>query len=300
MERKILFFILLTSLSLAGCRSGAENNEKDRNGSKAAGEIAEAEKNDTGTGQARPEALPFASRGASRLGAVSDIAAPDGFTRIAPGGAFQKWLRKAPILSDGARAGKGGGKSGIEASATPRHASEAVIFLWAYYRFQTGNAGRLRFQADNGHWLSWNAFRRGNRYIPTDDGKRLVRIKGGRLEGRDYPEERAFRDFLRHACSYIGPKGLLDQFTPVAGNEAATGDFFAQPPSGWPGQPGQVSLVLDIARNAKGEKRFLIGAVDMGIGMKLETPGGSGGKWFTIEGFRKHAEKVGPGEWRRF
>jgi hypothetical protein len=133
-------------------------------------------------------------------------------------------------------------------STNLQQCADAVIRLRAEYLFQAGCADRISFDFTSGdpaRWSEWSAGRR-----PLVSGSRVSWV------ARRQPDAsyKSFRSYLTSVFTYAGSYSLQRELDPVADpSQLQPGDVFIQG-----GFPGHAVLVADVARNAQGERVFLL------------------------------------------
>lgn len=196
------------------------------------------------------------------------VAPPTGYTRLpVEAGSFAAWLRGLPVkpagtpvrLYDGrAKWNQSAHVAVIEIDTGPRdlqQCADAVMRLRAEYLFGAGRARQIAFNNTEGRRMAFA----GN---PSD--------------------YRGFRRYLDRVFAYAGSYSLEREMKAVPVAEMQIGDVFIQG-----GFPGHAVLVLDMAANTAGEKRFLLAqsfmpAQDIHVLTNPKSPDGS--PWYTLPG----------------
>jgi hypothetical protein len=189
------------------------------------------------------------------------IATPPGFTRVAaPDDSFAAWLRGLPLREAGARVRLFDGRDkphqdgvfavvDIDVGATDlQQCADAVIRLRAEYLWAAGCAERVAFDFTSGDAARWSLWRKGQR--PVVSGRKVS------WQPRSRPDASyaSFQRYLRSVFTYAGSASLARELEAVADPSGVRpGDVFIQG-----GFPGHAVLVVDVAQNAQGERRFLI------------------------------------------
>lgn len=191
------------------------------------------------------------------------VAPPPGFQRVAVrAGSFAWWLRRLPMMPEGTPIRDFRGRISEEQSHRAgvfrldvgqgdlQQCADVVMRLWSEYLWYRGLQRHVEFRLTSGHRNPWIWWARGDRL-------RLVR---GQMRGWSRKEEQAnasyssFRRYLRVVMMYSGTASLSRELPPISRTKIQAGDLLLQG-----GFPGHVILLLDEARNAKGERRFLLG-----------------------------------------
>jgi hypothetical protein len=189
------------------------------------------------------------------------IATPSGFTRVAaPDGSFAAWLRDLPLREPGTPARLFDGREktpqdgvfavvDIDVDATDlQQCADAVMRLRAEYLWAAGCAERIAFDFTSGDAARWSEWQKGQR--PVVSGNKV----SWETRGRPDASYASFRRYLRSVFTYAGSASLARELEAVADPaHVRPGDVFIQG-----GFPGHAVLVVDVAQNAQGERRFLI------------------------------------------
>ncbi len=206
------------------------------------------------------------------------IAPPPGFQRTpAEPGSFAHWLRGLPVKGAQTlvRLFDGRPKANLQAHVAVididtgnrdlQQCADAIMRLRAEYLLGAGRVRDIGFNDTKG---------------------KPQPFKG---EAKNYP---AFRKYMDQVFSVSGSYSLERELAPVALAEMRGGDIFIKG-----GFPGHAVLVVDMAQNASGEKRFLLlqsymPAQDMHLLKNPKSPDGS--PWYPVPA--EKAELVTP-EW---
>lgn len=211
------------------------------------------------TARAEPE-HPWSTQ-ASDGSLAQRIPPPQGYERIAAAeGTFASWLRRLPLrrvgtpvrLFDGREKRSQDGTLAVVdidvGSSDLQQCADAVIRLRAEYLRASGCADRIAFDFTSGDRARWSDWRAGQR--PVVSGNRVSWV-----QQRDPDSSYAsFRAYLNAVFTYAGSFSLARELTAVADpSTVSPGDVFIQG-----GFPGHAVLVVDVARNARGESVFLV------------------------------------------
>jgi hypothetical protein len=189
-----------------------------------------------------------------------NIPVPANFKRInAEAGSFSYWLRHTGLKKDKTVYLYNGQKKRnqqaqyavLDISIGKRdlqQCADAVMRLYAEWQYSKKQYAKIVFLATDGTAMDYAAWRQGYRYVLRQ--QRLRKVKStGVSDGRA-----AFDDYLQTVFSFAGTLSLPKQLKPVANiGDIRAGDVFVQG-----GSPGHAAIVMDIAINHAGEKRFLL------------------------------------------
>ena len=212
---------------------------------------------------------------------------PTGFTRVAvEPGSFAEWLRALPLRPPGApvllHSGQPKARQDVHAAVIdidtgPRdlqQCADAIMRLRAEYQFSQGRLSEIGFNATSGERMPFSRWASGER--PQLAGNRIQWTSRAAADS-SYPNFRRYLDFV---FSYAGTTSLEREMKRVPVAQLLAGDVFIKG-----GFPGHAVLVLDVAINAAGEKRFLLAqsfmpAQDMHV---LKNPAASDGSaWYSL------------------
>lgn len=188
---------------------------------------------------------------------VADIPAPAGFTRIAqPPEAFGAWLRKVPLKKDNTVYLFNGAKKPDQRTQFAvldisvgkkdlQQCADAVMRLYAEYHYALRQYSSIAFQATDGTLMDYNSWRSGSRFV-IQHRKLVKRRIAPPNEGRP-----VFDQYLETVFAYAGTLSLSRELKQAT--EIMPGDVFIQG-----GSPGHAVIVMDVAVNAAGQRRFLL------------------------------------------
>jgi hypothetical protein len=202
-------------------------------------------------------------------------------------GSYALWLRHLPLLGPGTSVRDYAGAvlpSSTAAAAAVvdldvgkrdlQQCMDTLIRLRGEYLWWQRQAHRASFRYAGGRYFGYADWARGIR--PVKKGPRIVFEKTARA----WSSRQSFEKYLVFMFAMTGTAhNVAEPQVPFARLEA--GHFFVQPPPG-PGALGHAVVILDVARNASGEVRALLGegytpAQDMHV---LRAPGG--GAWYRL------------------
>ncbi len=241
---------------------------------------------------------PWLEDGTGRESISQRIQPPSGYTRISrEEGSLASWLRGLPLRAPGTEVRlfdgrvkpyQDGAFAVVDIDVGPedlQQCADAVIRLRAEYLLQAGCADRIAFDFTSGHrarWVDWRAGRR-----PVVSGNNV----SWAMRGGPDSSYRSFRRYLNSVFIYAGSFSLTRELEVVQDSSAVLpGDVFIHG-----GFPGHAVLVADVARNAQGERVFLLAqsympAQDIHL---LRNPEGRDSPWYQA---RSEGELATP-EW---
>ncbi|WP_209144147.1 MULTISPECIES: DUF4846 domain-containing protein [Chitinophaga] len=185
------------------------------------------------------------------------IAAPQGFQRIPqPQGSFGEWLRNTSLKPNNTvYLFNGRPKNNQQAQYAVldipvgkrdlQQCADAVMRLYAEFRFSKGEYGHIVFHATDGTLMDYEGWRKGDRFVLS--GNRLVR----KCSAAACNTRACFEQYLETVFAYAGTLSLERELKPAT--EINPGDVFIQG-----GSPGHAVIVMDVAQNAGGQRVFLL------------------------------------------
>ena len=190
---------------------------------------------------------------------VERIPLPAGYRRIPePGTGFAAYLRTSPLKKDKTvylyngtvKANQQAQYAVLDISVGNRdlqQCADAVMRLRAEYLFAAKKYDAIRFHAGDGTWLSYTAWLDGTRY--KQQGQKLVAIRTrSSVNTHD-----ALLNFMDFVFAYCGTSTLPASLQSKSLEAMQPGDVFLKP-----GSPGHAVIVMDMAVNPAGEKRYLL------------------------------------------
>ena len=281
------YLVLTAVILLGGCRNSVEegksNNEtstedkanvktevveSERSKPKLEAEkteVAESEENSPVTLSPQPVPGEFRYSWLEQSSAtdaiVNRIAPPSGFVRkpVAPG-SFADWLRHLPLKPEGSPVYLFNGRlkgnqdahfAVINIDAGKRdlqQCADAVMRLKAEYHFGKKEFDKIHFNYTSGDRVSFSDWARGRK--PIIRGNKVLFSDAGDQKDYSYPN---FRKYLIQIFSYAGTASLSKELKKVRPADIAIGDVFIRG-----GFPGHAVIVVDMAENEQGEKRFML------------------------------------------
>jgi hypothetical protein len=169
-----------------------------------------------------------------------------------------------------------------------------IIRLWGLFRWTQPRRPEIRFGLEKGESATWRDWRDGLR--PRERQGRILFVQVGVPDGSQTNYLR-YLTFVAENAGFVSLKRDLDI---VLADDLAPGDIIAAEASG----KARTGFILDICRNARGDKRFLIGmggedGLDFYIPRPYEPVQGDGA-WFTLDGARYAVGMGQPTILRRF
>lgn len=212
---------------------------------------------------------------------------PPGFKRVShPAGTFQNYLQQLPLKPEGSRvqyyngAEKPPGRVYLAVvdmdigNRDLQQCADAIMRLRGEYLYHAKRYDDIRFDLTNGFDMTFEKWRQGYRIKVSGNTVSWVKSKG---PSSSYTQ---FRSYMNMVFAYAGTLSLAKELRPVPIQDIQIGDVFIQG-----GSPGHAVIVLDMAENDSGEKRFLLAqsympAQDIQI---LQNPRENpGDPWFAI------------------
>jgi hypothetical protein len=213
--------------------------------------------------------------------------APQGYIREAVSeGSFEEWLRFLPMLPQQSPVKLHNGslkyRQDVHAAVVDidvgkrdlQQCADAVMRLRAEYLFAMGRQETIRFNFTNGMACPYVKWREG--YRIRQEGNQVAWYMGGQYDG----SYTGFRRYLDLVFIYAGSASLQKELSRVHDfREVKGGDVLIQG-----GSPGHAVIVLDVARDAKGHKVFLLAqsympAQDIHV---LKNPESPGTAWYSL------------------
>lgn len=171
---------------------------------------------------------------------------------------YQAWLRSLPLKPDGAPVLYFDGRE----KAAPVHAAviamdigdrdlqqcaDAAIRLRAEYLYQSDKQDDIAFNFTSGFRADYRTWRSGKR----------IKVSGSTVSWIDSEKAsddyKTFRAYLDMVFAYAGTLSLSKELKSVPVETIQAGDVFIQG-----GSPGHCVIVMDVAGNQAGEKRFIL------------------------------------------
>ncbi len=192
---------------------------------------------------------------------VHQIPTPEGYTRVdLPKGSFGDWLRYVPLKSKGSKVYYFNGQEKYNQSVHHsvldidvgkrdlQQCADAVMRLKAEYHYGRKEMDKIHFNFTSGHKVAFSDWSKGRKPI----------IRGNKVlfsnpNGSNNTSYRNFQKYLISIFSYAGTASLSKELRRKNIQSIESGDVFIQG-----GFPGHAIIVMDMAKNATGQKIFLI------------------------------------------
>lgn len=244
---------------------------------------------------------PWERRAAGYSPLVSRLAPPTGFIRVtANRGSYAHWLRHLPLLPQGTPVRSYRGRvilpadhkalaAVVDLSLSKRdrqQCADTIMRLRGEYLYQRGKASQLRFRWAGGKRFGYAQWSKGLR--PKKQGRKWAFVQSAR-PGRGY---RNLRRYLEFIFSWTGTLHMAGE-PRVKAAKIQPGDFFIQG-----GSPGHVVLVMDMARDAGGRVKLMVGQGFMPAQDLHVLRAANGSPWFDWDPTKPVIST--PGWWRPF
>ena len=191
---------------------------------------------------------------------TGSIPAPANFKRLrAEPGSFASWLRQTKLTKDKTVYLFNGQKKNnqqaqyavLDMSIGKRdlqQCADAVMRLYSEWRYSTRQYDKIVFSATDGTAMDYASWRKGYRFVLRKN--KLQKVKTAGISD----SRAAFDDYLQTVFTFAGTLSLAKELVPVASRDVIrAGDVFIKG-----GSPGHAVIVMDVAINAAGTRRFLL------------------------------------------
>lgn len=227
------------------------------------------------------------------------FAPPPGFARVdVPDGSFGHWLRHLPLAAPGTPVRSFTGALHLPAdhrniaavttldigARDLQQCADAIMRLHAEWLWQQGRADEASYPSGGGP-IPWKRYVAGG--YPALSGNTFV----WKSRGPRKSDHATYRKYLDAVFSWANTVALEQKTRVVEREQLRPGDFFVLA-----GNPGHSVLVLDIAENAKGERRALLGQSFMPAQSFQVLRPNKTAVWFSLS----DEEGVKTPFWRRF
>lgn len=212
---------------------------------------------------------------------ASRFPAPKGFTVVKD--SFGLWLGQQKLLPDGSPVllynGEKKLRQGVHAAVLDisvgkrdlQQCADATMRLRAEYLLAQGKGDEIAFNFTSGDRCSWARWRQGWR--PSFAGNKVTWAKTASASStRDN-----FMAYMNMVFSYAGTASLAKELKAVPAKEMKPGDIFIQG-----GHPGHAVMVMAVAKNDKGEIRFLLAQSYMPAQQIHILKNPAGGVWYSL------------------
>lgn len=216
------------------------------------------------------------------------FAPPPGFERVAAAdGSFAAWLRGLPLRPAGTpvrsfrgdviRAGDDRRVAAVVdldvGTRDLQQCADSIMRLDAEWRFAAGRGADIRYAIGRGQDLAFARWASGDRPRIADDD----RVTWAHRAAAD-DSHAALRAYLDVVFAEAGTATLADTAHRVERADLRAGDFFVVG-----GHPGHAVLVLDVAVDAAGHRRALLGQGFMPA-QDFHVLAHDGDPWFSLDG----------------
>lgn len=215
------------------------------------------------------------------------IESPDGYQRTAcDDGSFCQWLRQIPLKPNGTPVRYFNGDIKTHASHYAvldldtgsrdlQQCADAVMRLKAEYHYARGDYNKIAFNYTSGDRVAFDDWRKGRK--PVVRGNKVSFTAASGTPNNSYGN---FRKYMTQIFSYAGTYSLAKEMDSVKIRDIQVGDVFIVG-----GMPGHAVMVMDVAVNDIGKKKFLLAqsympAQDMHI---LVNPDNADSPWYSSE-----------------
>lgn len=184
---------------------------------------------------------------------------PDGFERIDLEDPYAIYLRELPLFPIGHQVHYFDGNIkpsnhvycsvvDLPIGTRDRHqCADAVMNVRAHYLYKAERYEDIHFNFTNGFNAEYSEWRKGKR----------ISVQGNRVSYYETTKEsksyEAFLDYLQTVYAYAGTHSLEKELDQANIDDLKSGDVFIKG-----GFPGHAILVVDVAENSDGEKRFML------------------------------------------
>ena len=217
------------------------------------------------------------------------IKLPEGFTRkhYSPG-SFSSYLQNyqlkefgAKVINyDGSEYGYQSGHVGVLEIPVPsnglQQCADALIRIRSEYLWEQNRKDEIGFNFTSGHYCSWNKYAEG--YRPKVNGSTVTFYKSAAPNH----SKTNFYNYLNLIYMYSGTLSLYAELPKVTSvSDIEVGDMLI-----YPGSPGHVIIVVDIAMDELGEKLFIFAQGNtpaQSVHMLKNPTDSSLSPWFQIE-----------------
>lgn len=188
------------------------------------------------------------------------IRVPTGYARMEyPQGSYQQYLQQyalkpygAKVINyDGSEYAYQAGHVGVLEVPVPdnglQQCADALIRIRAEYLWDQNRRDEIGFNFTSGHYCSWKQYAKG--YRPKINGSQ---VSFHQTAAANSSKENFYR-YLNLIYTYSGTQSLYDEL-PVVNRikDLEVGDMLI-----YPGSPGHVIQIVDMATDSKGEKLFI-------------------------------------------
>ena len=191
---------------------------------------------------------------------INQIPTPEGYKRVETGSnTFQQWLQFLPLAPKGEKIKTFDGSTKWDQSSNNRiididvgkrdlqQCADAVMRLRSEFLYGKKQFSKIHFNYTNGTKVSFDDWRNGKK--PVVKGNKVTFSNTGKKDD----SYSSFKKYLIQIFSYAGTASLEKEMRSIEIENMQIGDVFIQG-----GHPGHAIIVVDMAKNEKGEKLFLL------------------------------------------
>ena len=215
--------------------------------------------------EARDQRYTWQNSASSGTRRINNISVPRGFERVRyTGGSFQAWMQNLPLKESDhmistyrgkVESGQGRHYRIIDidvGDADLQQCADTVMRFYAEYLYSRGSLGKIQFNFTSGDPAPFSKWTQGYRPVVR---RNSVEWRKTAQPDKSY---RTFREYLNIVFSYAGSLSLSREMRKVAREDIQPGDVFIRG-----GTPGHAVIVVDVAKNNRGEVYFLLAQSDM-------------------------------------
>ncbi len=187
---------------------------------------------------------------------------PSGFQRVTvDSGSFCEWLRFLPLHTEGKKVllynGQEKRRQDVHAAVINidpgkvdlQQCADATMRLRAEYLFSAGRYSSIHFNYTSGDRCDYSEWCNGVQL--KVNGNKVTKVSTGRKS--DIRVHGTLRTFMNNVFTYAGTLSLSKEMISVTPDSLQIGDVFIQG-----GSPGHAVIVVDVCRNSKEEKLFML------------------------------------------
>ena len=191
---------------------------------------------------------------------INQISTPEGFKRVkTKTSSFQEWLQFLPLspktekikLHDGSVKWNQRGKYRIVdidvGKRDLQQCADAVMRLRAEFLYGKKQYSKIHFNYTNGTKVSFDDWRNGKK--PVVKGNKVTFSNNGKKDD----SYSSFKKYMIQIFNYAGTASLEKEMKSIPMKDMQIGDVLIQG-----GHPGHAIIIIDMAKNDKGEKLYLL------------------------------------------
>ena len=264
MKRSKLYFLLIMIMCLfSGCMRNDNNiatskeTESEITGGSTSAKAIDNESNKESTEESAVKLSDFINPEGNTL--FNRFITPEGYKRVeAEKGSFADFIGNYPLEPDGTpvhyfdKREKGGDVHAAVfsmevAEEDLQQCADSIMRIYAEYMYKSGNEDKISFKFVDGFVCDYNHWKQGYRVKFVDD-----KPYWEKKTDADNSEE-TFKKYLRIVFAYSSTLSMEKEARSVLLSDIQAGDIFIKA-----GSPGHVVMVVDVCKNADGEKAFLL------------------------------------------